>query len=158
MSTDIQIKMQICFLWKKKQQQTKNKAKERPSHLFNIFLLTITFFSFFFFFFFNRQLQNVFEHSYMEMKEMIFVCWSAPNAHKYLLSTITDLFILDKLMGTQTGNWSPKCSCYGSACVCIFPYHIFNFLSFDFCGLSLWNRVDTGHREKLEVCEILDWW
>ena len=41
--------------------KSKNKAKERSFHLFNIFLLTITFFSFAFFS--NRQLQNVFDHS-----------------------------------------------------------------------------------------------
>ena len=41
--------------------KVQNKANERSSHLFNIFLLTITFF--FICFFFNRQLQNVFDHS-----------------------------------------------------------------------------------------------
>ena len=71
------------------------------------------------------------------LKEMIFVCWNAPDAHKYILSTITDLFILAHLLGAQTGNWSPKCSCYGPACVCIFPCQIFVCLSFDFHSLSL---------------------
>ena len=40
--------------------EKKKTAKERSFHLFNIFLLTITFFLFVFF---TRQLRNVFDHS-----------------------------------------------------------------------------------------------
>ena len=62
------------------------------------------------------------------LKEMSFVCWNAPNTHKYISSIITDLFILAHLLGAQTGNRSPKCSSYDPACVYIFPCQIFVFL------------------------------
>ena len=51
----IQMKMQVCFLWKN------TKTKQKSFDLFNIFLLTIKVFSFDIFF--NRQLQNAFDRS-----------------------------------------------------------------------------------------------
>ena len=53
----IQMKMQVCFLWK----NTKTKQRSFDLILFNIFLLTTKVFSFDIFF--NRQLQNAFDHS-----------------------------------------------------------------------------------------------
>ena len=116
--------------------KTKNKWKKDLFHLFDIFLLTITFF---YLFFFHRQLQNVSDHSLsgFSLKEMSFVCWDSPNAQKLILSTIRDLFILTHFSGAQSGKRSPKCCCYGPACVCIFPCQVFVCLSFDFCSLLL---------------------
>ena len=131
----------ISLLSLDKNKKQKTKQREDLFTYFNIFLLTITFFSFVFvcFFFQIGSAAKCFWSQFMgfSLKEMNFVCWNAPNAHKYILSSITDLFILAHFLGAQTGNRSPKCSCYGPACVFIFPCQIFICLSFDVCSLLL---------------------
>ena len=109
-----------------------NKANERSSYLFNIFLLTITYF--FICFFFNRQLQNVFDHSLWDFASRKWVLSVEKHqAHTYIKFEYNSRLahflnwsnFLTHILGAQTGSQSPKCYCYGPECVCIFPCEIF---------------------------------
>ena len=69
----------------------KTQTKQRSFDLFNICLSTIKFFSFDIIF--NRQLQVDLITIYRILPQGNEFAPNAPNAHKYILSTITDLFI-----------------------------------------------------------------